>query len=364
MTSKNYFFTAIFVIAAIVFSGCYDNVTEPDITAGQTKLFVAEKESKSGQLEWIGINDCIISSSKFSIYYDVALCSFSGYLYILEKFGADNIIKFDPSKNDISGVLYQKHLGDNWNPQDIQFVSETKAFISNMNQPKISIFNPSTGEFVKHIDISAYIFNPDSNASPYAKDLHLNGSDLYVLLQRRNGLKPGAPTLMLKINSLTDSITDTIPFQFKSGYAMAYYDGVFYVTNPSSQSVSGDGAIEKVVLSSKTVNTIIDETALGGSPIQIVHKINSRFYVTVYMADFKKTKVIELDAVTGMIVSTLPNVKDAFGGIFYDEINSKLYVGERDAVEMGIRIFQNNKQIGSTIKSSNSLPPSGMMIVR
>lgn len=73
---------------------------------------------------------------------------------------------------------------------------------------------------------------------------------------------------------------------------------------------------------------------------------------------------VEIDVATGTVVATLPGVKDAFGGICYDDVEGKLYVGERDATEMGIRVFKDNVQVGSTIKTLNSLPSTGMAIVR
>jgi hypothetical protein len=289
--------------------------------------------------------------------------SFGGYVYVIEHYGADNILKFDPSKSDESGVLYQTHLGDNWNPQDMEFLSETKAYITNMDEPKITVFNPTSGSVISHIDISNYTFRPDSNSSPYANDLQLVGSDLYVLLQRRNVYEPGASSLILKINTTTDAVVDTIPLQFKNGYGMAYNNGALYVSNPGSMDLTGDGAIEKVVLSTGSVSTVITETTLGGNPSQIIHKSGSHFYIQSYIA-WKNEKVMEIDAASGTIVSTLPGVKDAFGGIYYDGVDSTLYVGERDVTEMGIRVFKNNVQTGVTLKSSRSLPPVGMVIVR
>ena len=353
--------TAIFEVFFII--GCSKNSTGPDSSTGGTKLFIAESDFQSGLLEWMNVGDNTISSPVLSIYSDAGVRAFGEYLYVIEHYGADNILKFDPSKNDKSGILYQKHVGDNWNPSDMEFVSETKAFVSNMDEPKITVFNPANGEVVKNIDISTYTFRPDSNSSPYANDMQLVGSDLYVLLQRRNGYKPGATTLILKINTTTDAITDTISMQYKNGYAMAYCDGALYISNPGSVYATGDGGIEKVILSTKAVSTVIDEISLGGNPNQIVYKSGSHFYVQNYIG-WKNVKVVELDVAGGTIVATLPNVKDAFGGIYYDDAKSRLYVGERDSVEMGVRIFENNQQVGSTIKSSNSLPPTGMMIVR
>lgn len=350
-------------VGLLLFAGCSESPSGPDMSSGQTKLFIAESDFQSGLLEWMSIENNIVSSQGLSIYSDAGVHSFGGYLYVLERFGADNVMKFDPSKNDQSGVVYQKHLGDNWNPSDIEFLSATKAYVSNMNEPKITVFNPSSSEVLQNIDISTYTFRPDSNVSPYANDMVLVGSDLYVMLQRRNGYKPGAPTLILKVNTSTDAVTDTVPCQFTNGYGMAYCDGVLYVSNPGSGYSLGDGAIEAVTLATKQVRTVIDETALGGNPNQIVHKSGTHFYVQNYIG-WKNVKVVEIDAATGSIVETLPDIKDAFGGICYDSTDNRLYVGERDSVEMGIRIFENNQQVGSTVKSANSLPPIGMVVVR
>jgi hypothetical protein len=356
-------FLSASVTGLLCIYGCSENPTGPDIQDGASKLFIVESDFQSGQLEWMSIRDTTISPSNLSVFSDAGIRSFGGYLYVIEHYGADNILKLDPSKSGQPGVQYQKHLGDNWNPTDIEFVSETKAYISNMNNSKITIFDPSTGIVNSSIDISAYIFRPDSNASPYANDLQLIGGDLYVLLQRRNGYNPGASSLILKIDTKTNTVIDTISLQYKNGYSMAYAGGALYISNPGSSYVTGDGAIEKVDLSTKAVNTIITETALGGNPNLIIHKNGSHFYVQNYIA-WKDEKVIEIDASTGNVVAVLPNVKDAFGGIYYDDFEGKLYVGERDPAEMGVRIFKDNIQIGTTIKSSKGLPPTGLVIVQ
>ncbi len=329
-----------------------------------------------------------------SIYSDAAIYAYGNYVYVLEKNGADNVLKYNTSSISTStntklfilgsdylsgilewsdgvdmpinaprsGVVYQIHLGDNWNPQSIKFVSETKAYICNLDEPKITVFNPSNGSVIKNIDISSFTYRPDSNNSPYANAMEIVGSDLYVMLQRRNGWNPGAATMLLKVNTSTDSILDSIALQYKNGHSMAYYNGSMYVSNPGS-FFNADGAIEKVVLSTKSVTTVITETDLGGKPNQIVHKSGNVFYVQNYIG-WKDVKVVELDASTGTVSVTLPGVKDGFGGIYYDSVASRLYVGERDTTEMGVRVFENNIQVGATIKSSASLPPNGMIVVR
>jgi hypothetical protein len=329
------------------------------------RLFITETDFFSGYMEWMSLKTFKVTSGGLAVFKDIAIRSFGGYIYLLERYGADNVIKYDPSKSGESGFLYQKKLGDdNWNPQDIEFVSETKAYIANLNEPKITVFDPSNGTFLDNIDISNYIFMPDSDKTPFASDLQLVGTDLYVMLQRLGkDFSPRAPTMILKINTVTDKITDSITLNYNNGCAMSYANGALYVSNPGSNYVTGDGGIEMVDLATKKVSILFNETILGGSPNAIVHKSKDRFYVTSYI-EWMNVKVLEIDAATKSIIDTLEGVKDAFGGIYYDSISERLFVGERDDVEKGVRIFENNVQTGSTVRTANSLAPSGFVINR
>ncbi|MDG5816027.1 hypothetical protein QA601_13120 [Chitinispirillales bacterium ANBcel5] len=326
-------------------------------------MFIMQSDFQSGIVRSMSLENETITPFELHVYSDAVLRSFNGKLYVLERMGADNILKLDPQTTGSASVVYQINLGRDWNPQDMVFLSEEKAYISNNNEPKITVFNPSIGEITKNIDISRYTFLPDSNTSPNAGDMELVGSNLYVLLQRRNGFNPGAPTLLLKIDTYTDEIVDTIPLQFKNGYSMAYSDGALYISNPGSAFSTGDGAVERVDLTTKEVTAIIDENALGGSPNFIVHKEGSRFYITNYVG-WQNVQVLEIDMETGAIVSVLPDVIDAYGGVYYDKTTDLLYVGERDPQEMGIRIFRDNQQVGSTVKNNRCLPPSSFVVVR
>jgi hypothetical protein len=353
-------------------SGTYYVVVKNSIgidTSNKTRLypagtlFITETDYKTGYMERLSIKTSKITGAGTSIFKDIAIRAFEGYIYLIERYQADNIAKYDPSKKGTDGFLYQKKLGDNWNPQDIEFVSDRKAYISNNDEPEISVLDPSMGTFLNHIDISDYTFRPDSNKSPYASDLQLVKPYLYVLLQRRHGFDPGAPSLILKINTFTDSIVDTIALHYQNGCAMSYANGALYVTNPGSAYSSSDGGIEKVDLETKNVSIILEESALGGSPNSIVYKENNRFYITTYI-DYEKSAVLEIDAGTKTVITTLSGIKNVFDGIYYDSVSRKLFVGERDAKEKGVRIFENNVQVGSTVSTANSLAPSGFVVVR
>jgi DNA-binding beta-propeller fold protein YncE len=352
-------------VAMMLLTGCLNDPEDDEdvFLDPEGTLFITETDFKSGYMERMSIKTDKILGSGRSIFDDIAIRNYGGYIYLIERYGADNIIKYDPSKKGDEAFLYQKKLGDNWNPQDIEFVNDRKAYVANSNEPEITVFDPSTGVFSKHIDISKYTYMPDSNKSPYATDLQVVESYVYALLQRRNGFNPGAPSLILKIDISTDSIIDTIALNFKNGYAMSYANGALYITNPGSVYSSSDGGVEMVDCATKKVTVLFEESALSGSPNCIVHKEKDRFYITSY-AGWKKVSVLEIDAATKTVVATLNGIKDAYGGIIYDSVSGKLYVGEQDDAEMGVKVFENNVQVGATVRTAKSLPPSGFVIVR
>jgi len=355
--------------------GCLQgtNPTGPEDSSTQ-KLFIFQSDFTSGILQWMDVDTNLISpdvdtnlisSDYVSVYKDAVLDTYDGYVYILERFGADNVLKFDPAYSDESGVLYQTHIGDNYNPQDIAFISATKAYISNQNKPEISIFNPEQGTISGSIDLTSFTLNPESNISPHANKLAVSGTTLYVMLQRRDGWAPGAPTLIVPIDTETDEIvvSDTISCTYKNGYDMVLVDGNLYVTNPGSTFSTEDGAIEKINLATKEVTTVIDEATLGGNPNQIVHISGSLFYVQNYIG-LENVAVVQIDASNGSVVETLPEIKDAFGGIAFDPQSEMLFVGERGSASVGVRVFKDNKQIAGPFKNNNTLPPSSLTLVK
>lgn len=354
---------SIGVVTIFIYTGCENSTESEGPEPVNSGVYILQSDYTTGLLEWMSEDSNQISSANLVVNQDAAIKSYGKYIYILEKYGVDNVLKFDPSKTGMSAVLYQTKLGTNWNPVDMEFVSEKKAYIANQNEAKITVFDPTDNKVLTQIDISKYTFNPDSNKSPYASALQLVGSDLYVLLQRRDGYVPGISSLLLRISTTTHEVIDTISLQFKNGYDMAYANGSLIISNPGDPFSVDRGGIEKVDLATKEVTTILEESTLGGSPNEIIHKEGSRFYITNYIG-WKNVQVLEIDISTKSIIAKLPSITDAFGGIYFDHDLKALYVGERDSIELGVKIFKDNVKTAGPIKSNKSLPPVGIVVIK
>ena len=169
--------------------------------------------------------------------------------------------------------------------------------------------------------------------------------------------------MVLAVNTENDAVVDSMVCTWQNGFDMISVDGVLYVTNPGIADSTGDGGIEKMDIATGEITTIIDEATLGGSPNQIVHKSGSRFYVTNYIG-WGNVSVVEIDAAAGTVVATIPGVKDAYGGILYDDETDRLYVCESGAGSVGVLVYEENKLIAGPLSTDKTLPPTGMAIIR
>jgi hypothetical protein len=354
---------AIFYSTWLCMLGCTKTSNPMIDESGGALLYVIGSDYQTGVLQRMGVKDTALSPDYLQVFQDSRIRFFGGMLYILESSTASNLMKVDPSNSGQSGVVYQKHLGTNMNPVDIKFISEHKAYISCENNPSVLIVDPYTGTVTGAINITRFAYKADGVAdetNPHAGRMVLENGLLYVGLQRLDSnYQPGAKSLILVINTVNDSILDTIQLNSKNIQDLKIVDGKMYASCPGeAYGTIGDGDIESVDLSSRSVATIIDETALHGNPNAIIHKTGSLYYVQTYIA-WGSEKIFEVDFSTGRVVDSIPDVIDAFGGVFYDEEDSLLFVGERASSAAGIKVFKNNKLIHGPITNSKSLPPYG-----
>ncbi|NLD91849.1 MAG: hypothetical protein GX639_04180 [Fibrobacter sp.] len=364
MIKKNIACIGLVLMLIVLVLQCVVSPVENE-ASDEPKVFFTQRLNQSGYFEWISIKKQAIENTGFPVFHDAMVKTYKKDVYIIERFGADNIIKYDPSKNGKNGLVNQMKTdsAEGSNPQDIAFLSDTKAFIANQNKPAITLFNPLTLTKTGTIDISKYTYMKDRNTSPHASSLEIDGNYLYVLLQRRDGYTYKIPSLILKINMLTNEIEDTVSTVYKNGNKIICNNGYLYVMNTGSYSAAaGDAGIEAVKLSDKSVTTVITAEGLGGCPYNVQHKNGDIFYVTVYVT-YHNVHVKEIDFSTGNIVAVVPDVNDAFGGICYDKKNNTLYVGECDSLNMGIKVFKNNILQGPVIKTSRTLIPSSIAII-
>ena len=117
-------------------------------------------------------------NTRASVGSDAVVRWFGGQLYVVERFGLDNIRILDPST---FAVVRQFSVGNGSNPNDIYVVSPTKAYVTRYDKPDLWIVNPSTGGFIGSISLAPFA---DPDGLPEMNRLTYHAGRLFVSCQR------------------------------------------------------------------------------------------------------------------------------------------------------------------------------------
>jgi hypothetical protein len=110
----------------------------------------------SGNCGYVSLADSTAHADLVPIHSDAVVKTYKGSVYVLERNPKNNIIRFDGINISSSAVVYQRNLGSNTNIQDIAFVSDTKAYVTQLQSKDLLIIDPQTGAITGTVDLSAY----------------------------------------------------------------------------------------------------------------------------------------------------------------------------------------------------------------
>jgi YVTN family beta-propeller protein len=300
------------------------------------------------------------------LYTDIAVRSGGGYVYVLERDGRDNIIKYDPKDKVLE---YQHSLGTGLNVQDIAVVSSTKAYISNYNNSNLIVFNTKTAAITSSINLSQFntYAGTDSVLShPYMGALAVWGDYLYVACQRLKGsgwdIDIADTSLIAVIDAAADIVVGSIKLSKKNPAAMHVSDGIMLVASQGSWSGSEGGGIEMIdLISRQNMGLVVDGDVLGGTPTGVVLVSPSKAYAAVMSASSWVTEIVEFDPSSSVVKGRIEGIGDGFGGMVYDAHNSKLYIGDRDFASSGVAVIN----VGTNAvekKIQTGMPPSSLAV--
>ena len=166
-------------------------VTTTDFATGSLATISSEGE--------VSVNILLINSDATVVFY-------SGLVYVINRFGADNILVLDPE--DLSNPKVQHSVGNGTNPQDIEFASPDKAYVSTLNSAELLIIDPKDGNELGQIDLSAFA---DSDGIPEMAQMAMVGDKLFVTCQRLENFAPTDKSVVVVIDTKTDTIVDVDP---------------------------------------------------------------------------------------------------------------------------------------------------------
>ena len=114
--------------AVAALSGCSDSEGSSSgggNESGATKIYWVASDYSTGELR--AAVDTAETALALEVYQDSKVVSFDGAVFVLERMGADNVVRIDPETDE---VLYQESLGAGANPYDIVAADDSTALVA------------------------------------------------------------------------------------------------------------------------------------------------------------------------------------------------------------------------------------------
>jgi hypothetical protein len=352
---------AIFAISLFACSSSNED-DNGDVTSNSLLLNFTSNE-ETGELRWMNTDSESFLAGSIAFYQDSKVIANNGRIFVLERinWGATNNLNcIDPQT--IGSHPIQRSLEAGSNPYDIAFAGN-KGFIALYGLDYLQSFDAATCTLGEKMPLPDDYINGENSISANVASIKASGDTLLVILQRLDSYVATKPGLLVRVRT-NGSLIDTIQLNFYNPNSAILSNGKLYV---SSQRYEGNdvdlekSGIEVVNLSNRESEILTSGAGLGGGAFGIALDESSQtLYVSTY-AYWGSVPVKPVDLSSKSVGDALPIITDASGGLIFDNIGKKLYVGDNS----GLKIY--NPATGETTSATNQdpdLPPYSLDIVR
>ncbi|MFW5775359.1 MAG: hypothetical protein ACOCW2_03635, partial [Chitinivibrionales bacterium] len=329
-------------------------------------------------IDWTSGNFSMIDGDNFSasnnlspIHSDNVAGAYGQAGYILERLGADNIIRIEADGQ----MAYQQNIGAGVNVQDIACANQTSAFLTLFQSDQLLVFNPEQGEVTDSIDLSGYVSYAHTDSAeqyPFTGPAHVYQSKLLVACQRLKSVPsdwgtsyvPGDTSLILVIDVVSHEVITSIPLLKKNPVSLDMFHNTLYVGCAGDPYDPTDGGIEKISLSNlEHEGVVVEESLFDGNISSLVAVSDSKLFVSVgkNIGNTYWTDIVSCDPSEGSVSAPIENIDNAFGGIAYDGIH--VYVGDRSEESPGVVVI--DPKDGSVVEGpiDTGLPPMSIGVI-
>ena len=281
--------------------------------AHAARAYVVESDFASGSFAGVDAGTKQADCNVASVHNDARVRWFDGRVYVVNRFGADNI-------QVLNGTTYalirQFSVGNGSNPYDIAFASPTKAYVTRYETADLWIVDPTTGTHTGTISLASLA---DADGKPEMDRLMMVGPLLFISLQRvdrQAGFVPTDSSLVAVVDTRTDALVDCdavapgvqgillplvnpdTPFVFDAPRTRLYLGCV------GRYNVNDGGIVAIDPVSLTATGVVATEAALGGDVLDLAWHDDERAYAIVGDAEFN-TSLVRWSPVSGTSQGTL-----------------------------------------------------------
>lgn len=299
---------------------------------------------------------------------------FDDLLYVVNRFGGDNIQVIDPGTHD---TVIQFSTGVGSNPQDILLLGPERAYVTRYDEAELWEVNPQTGEVTDTIDLSLFA---DADGIPEMTYMARDENHGYVQLQRVNQdgfFEPVPPSYIAVIDLSTNEVVDVDDVTpGTQAIALAgtnpgtpmqidHAANELYVRCIGDFGTYTDG-IEIVDLDAlASAGWMLEEATLGRDvgPFRVVS--DTRGYVLTSDDFFFTTTLAEFDPSTGEHLGDLHTVNAYSDALAEDDQTGLLYFPDRNPTAPGILVLDPDTGVLLTTSPVfTGLPPTDLVVAR
>ncbi|MBI2058495.1 MAG: hypothetical protein HYT87_01855 [Nitrospirae bacterium] len=306
---------------------------------------------------------------------------FGSRVYVINRFGADNIQLLDPNNNYLTAGQYS--IGKGANPHDILELSATKAYVTRFEPPydDILIVNPTTGDELGTISLKG-VSGLNKTSTPRPHQMIKVDDRVYVILQNLDSaFSETGNSLLAVIDPASDALIDadpatpeidTIDLGLKNASGNALYKDEVFIAGAGdylAQNPAAEAGVVAVNVKTHAVRTIIGGAALSGRPGEDLAVTESgRGYLAVtdsaYPATFKPS-LLEFDAATGSLGAAIYTGSSTASALQSFELDSRghLLILDRDPANPGVVVVDTKTRATIGDRFPTSIPPAAIAIV-
>lgn len=332
-----------------------------DELSGEAFIFLTDYQSAA--LARYQASDTSVVTVLSSLHTDVALRSYGGLLYVIERFGTDAVSVVDPESPNAPLANYT--VGNGTNPQDIVVRDDKTAYVLRLAAPNVLIVNPMTGDSIGTINLASYA---DADGRPEMVGGVIEDGKLYVLIQLLDTIshpylwQPTGPGKVVVIDTKTNQVASSITLTIQNPQAIAKgEDGLYVVGGPYGDLTHA--GIDRVSIPSGAVTNIASGTALNGRPTALEVGDGGDVSAWVLVAkEWPNASVYAVSLGSGAIVDSLSGV--IAPSALARGASNTLLVSDRDMAHPGVYVF--DATTGGKLKGPipTSLPPDAITFIR
>jgi hypothetical protein len=279
------------------------------------------------------------------VHYD----SDRGIPFVIARMGGSYVDVLDPQDGfDIVGEYTVKDTDAvDTNPQDMEVVSDDKAYVSRLGTADLLVVHPTDGTVIDTIDLSSYA---DEDGNPEAARMHQLDGKIYLALQRTDSMTwlTTDYSSILVIDAETGAVEEEIETTAKNPSAEIRYNASMdkLVIVESGDFGVLEGGIEFLDPSDNSVSgLVITEEELGGDVDDAVVVSATKGYAIVgVITDWDnfigETSLVSFNPSTGKKLGNVA-VSDNwdYNAIELNPDGTELWLADRAMTNPGIRIF-------------------------